>query len=190
MKTALPDLKHVHYYTDSPTSQYPNETMFYIISQHKGLFGVSASWNYFEAGHGKGPCDGVGGSVKRMADEAVRQQKVVIQDACNFFSWTQKYMSSSSITFIFVSQEECKAAQEGIESFWEIKSLTRTMKIHAIASLPDNMQAEVMARETSCYCNNCFSNSLYQVESHCKWKRISNLQYVQFTNYFSFQDVD
>ena len=71
LKTMLPNLKHIHYYTDSPTSQYRNKTIFYLLSRHKELFDVTASWNYFEAGHGKGPCDGVGGSLKRMADEAV-----------------------------------------------------------------------------------------------------------------------
>lgn len=69
IKTVTPDLKHIHYYTDSVTSQYRNKSIFYIVSRHKSLFSVSASWNYFEAGHGKGPCDGVGGSVKRMADD-------------------------------------------------------------------------------------------------------------------------
>lgn len=80
-KAMLPKLKHVHFYTDSPTSQYRNKTLFYLLSHHKELFDVTASWNYFEAGHGKGPCDGVGGSVKRIADEAVQQQKANIQDA-------------------------------------------------------------------------------------------------------------
>ncbi|WAR07281.1 LOW QUALITY PROTEIN: hypothetical protein MAR_017239 [Mya arenaria] len=32
-----------------------------------------ARWNYFEVGHGKGPCDGLGGTVKRMADDAIKQ---------------------------------------------------------------------------------------------------------------------
>ena len=73
MKIVSPGLTHVHYYTNTPTSQYRHKTMFYIISQHKSLFGVSASFNYFEAGHGKGPYDSVGGSIKRMAGEAVRQ---------------------------------------------------------------------------------------------------------------------
>ena len=171
MKLASPNLTHVHYYTDSPTSQYRNKTIFYIISKHKSLFGVSASWNYFEAGHGKGPCDGVGGSVKRMADEAVRQQKVIIQDASDFFSWTQQYMSASSVSFTFVSQQDCKAAQQEIEAFGDIKTVTGTMKIHAVASLQDHEQAEVIARETSCYCEQCFSNGVFSVDSPCKWKR-------------------
>ena len=37
-------------------------------------------------GHGKGPCDGL---TKRMVDEAVESGKVVIQDATDFFAWTQ-----------------------------------------------------------------------------------------------------
>ena len=54
-----------------------------------------AAWNYFEAGHGKGPCDGVGGTVKRLADDAIKQNKVVIQDASDFFIWGRDQQSES-----------------------------------------------------------------------------------------------
>ena len=43
-----------------------------------------------EAGHGKGPCDPIGGVAKRNADMAVKQQKAVIQDANDFFAWAKK----------------------------------------------------------------------------------------------------
>ena len=115
LKTMLSNLKHIHYYMDSPISQYRNKTIFYLLSRHKELSNVTASWNYFEAGHGKGPCDGVGGSVKRMADEAVGQQKVDIQDASDFFAWTQQQESSSSVAFTFVSKEACSAAKSEME---------------------------------------------------------------------------
>ena len=62
--------------------------MFYIVSNYKNLFNVGASWNYFEAGHRKDPCHGVGGTVKRIADDVVREQKVEIQDAGDFFAST------------------------------------------------------------------------------------------------------
>ena len=52
----------VHHITDSPFSQYRNKLMFYLIANHKDIFGVEGCWNNFEAGHGKGPCDGVGGA--------------------------------------------------------------------------------------------------------------------------------
>lgn len=35
MKQYIKDLKKVHYWTDSPSSQYRNKTAFYIVSDHK-----------------------------------------------------------------------------------------------------------------------------------------------------------
>lgn len=60
LKEAFPRTSYLHYWTDSPSSQYHNRYMFDILSRHKELFGVDARWNYFECGHGKGPCDGIG----------------------------------------------------------------------------------------------------------------------------------
>lgn len=167
LKAMLPNLKHVHYYTDSPTSQYRNKTIFYLISRHKELFDVTASWNYFEAGHGKGPCDGVGGSVKRMADEAVRQQKASIQDAPDFFAWTQQQQSSSSVAFTFVSKEACSTAKSEIERFGNIVPVPGTMSVHAVAAISPG---KIMARETSCHCQQCFTNGRFNPESPCSWK--------------------
>ena len=72
--------KTIHHITVSPTSQYRNKHMFYIVANHGRLFDdITASWQYFEAGHGKGPCDGVGGTVKRQADSAFKCQVCSIQ---------------------------------------------------------------------------------------------------------------
>ena len=61
-----PSLNTVHYLTDSPTSQYRNKTIFNLLSIHENEFGgVKARWDYLEAGHGKGQCDGLGASVTR-----------------------------------------------------------------------------------------------------------------------------
>ena len=82
LKKILPELpplvsplKCIHYWTDNPTTQYRNKTIFSLIANHKSAFGFSAVWNHFEAAHGKGPSDGVGGTAKRMADETVKQAK-------------------------------------------------------------------------------------------------------------------
>jgi len=34
---------------------------------------TSGTWNFSESGHGKGAADGVGGSMKRMADRLIAQ---------------------------------------------------------------------------------------------------------------------
>lgn len=84
-KSLLPDLKVVHYWTDSPSSQYSNKYIFDIVQHHVDLLTVQARWNYFESGHGKGPCDGLGGVRKRQAAEACMKGKVNIQDTIDFF---------------------------------------------------------------------------------------------------------
>jgi hypothetical protein len=86
IKQMYPDLKVIHYLTDSPTSQYRNTTMFYLISHYPEIFHVRATWDVLEAGHGKGPCDGLGASVKRSADMNIKQGKCVIQTAEDFFA--------------------------------------------------------------------------------------------------------
>ena len=57
------------------------------------LFGIKAAWNYFNAGRNKGPCDVLGGTIIRMADNAIKQGKYVIQDAFDFFSWAESNAS-------------------------------------------------------------------------------------------------
>jgi len=53
-KTFVKDLKAIHFWTDSPTSQYRNKTVFNFISMLEQSHGVAGSWQYFESGHGKG----------------------------------------------------------------------------------------------------------------------------------------
>ncbi|WAR16583.1 hypothetical protein MAR_031177, partial [Mya arenaria] len=50
------------------------------VANHKTTYNCAAIWNYFETGHGKGPCDGLGGtssfgnvSFVFVGDEAIRE---------------------------------------------------------------------------------------------------------------------
>ena len=63
--------------------------MFYLISHYPEIFHIRATWDFLEAGHGKGPCDGFGASVKRSADMDIKQGKCIIQTAEDFFAWTE-----------------------------------------------------------------------------------------------------
>ena len=39
LKQIDPQLKKIHYWTDSPSSQYSNRFIFYVLSKHKELYG-------------------------------------------------------------------------------------------------------------------------------------------------------
>jgi len=161
LKTLKPELKCVHYWTDSPSSQYRNRYIFHVVANHDTLYGMSARWNYFEVGHGKGPCDGLGGTAKRMADMAIRQGHTQIQNAEEFYKWG----SNSSLTakFLFVGSEITKHKQEELHSVLT-KPLKGTMKLHAVGQCEST--GAFMTKDTSCYCQDCLMGGF------CKsWKR-------------------
>ena len=64
LKEVVSDLEMVHYWTNCLTSQYRNRNIFKIISCHKKYFGVTPSWDFMDAGHGKDACDPIRGVVK------------------------------------------------------------------------------------------------------------------------------
>ena len=55
---------YVHYWMDSPTSQYRNKTIFNVVAAHKELFSYPFSWNCMESGPGKSSCNPIGGVAK------------------------------------------------------------------------------------------------------------------------------
>ena len=160
-----PQLKMVHYWSDSPLSQYRNRYIFDLIMNHKQYFGLSAQWNYFETGRGKGPCDGVGGTVKRMADQAIKQGRVRIQNALdmyNFCEATQKTMHYFYITEN--DYDEAVKLTSGKET--SLKAITGTLEIHAVRK--DNIEGNILVRNTSCNCLSCM-NGL----NSCNWKSVT-----------------
>ena len=57
-------------------SQYRKETIFSNVCNHRNwLDGRSAIWNDLEAGYSEGPCNGIGGTAKRQANGAIKQEK-------------------------------------------------------------------------------------------------------------------
>lgn len=47
VKLLDPEIKCIHYWTDSPTSQYRNKTIFHLVANHQETFGIDAKWNSF-----------------------------------------------------------------------------------------------------------------------------------------------
>ena len=146
VKALIPEVECIHYWTDSPTSQYWNRSIFHLLANHEAFFGVKAQWNFFEAGHGKGPCDGLGGSTKRHADQAMKNGKVIIQDATDFYAWTQStHCTMTNVQFRFIPREACEQTTAEINT-WGAKAVRGTMKIHAVKGLGDN---RVLVRDIS-----------------------------------------
>jgi hypothetical protein len=71
----FPEAGILHFISNSPATQYRSKINFYLFCTLLHQLWQSpigmATWNYPEAGHGKGAPDGVGGLLKRTADRLV-----------------------------------------------------------------------------------------------------------------------
>ena len=115
---------------------------FHLIATHQERYGITATWDYFECGHGKGPCDGVGGSIKRSADQAVKQG-TNIQDATDFYVWASN-LKTSSISYCFVTQDKFHDTDKLVKDLMqELKPIKGTATLHAIRPPVTSLRNEI-----------------------------------------------
>ena len=131
----------LHIVSDGPTTQYRNRTNFYLCTVIPHLLGFSIWWNFSEAGHGKSAADGVGGTVKRLADARILAGQE-IQNAAQLYNCLQDITSVKLFLvdkFIVLSEKV------------KIPPVPGTMKIHQFTAKCDGT---LIYRDLTCYCSN------------------------------------
>ena len=131
LKQVLP-VRKVYYFSDGAASQYKNRKNFLNLAHHFEDFGVEAEWHFFATSHGKGPCDGVGGTVKRLAARASLQRPDAeqLQTPEQLFQWAKSNIPQ--VTFEYLTQEDIrKVGEELSERLEQSKKVDGTQKLHA-----------------------------------------------------------
>ena len=98
--------------------------MFDVVANHSHLYGLDDSWHFLEVGLGKRACDGKGGVVKRTADTAISQGKLILH-APKTYEWGLE--SDSKIKYQFISRAECEEAR--------VRNETRQKHLNAIKKI-------------------------------------------------------
>jgi len=163
----------VHYVSDSPFSQYRNRFIFFIISQHNRLFRKRAIWNYLEAGHGKGACDGAGSGVKRKVTMAAKHGWMI----CDFQSFWEFLCSvtESVMTFLKIDPDDYLDAMNDIGFLREMsmRELGIATLAHAISVGKSGSPYSIIWRHLSCTCESCldldFDNCCGPTDG-CAWE--------------------
>ncbi|CAG9823958.1 unnamed protein product [Phaedon cochleariae] len=126
-----PIIDTLHFVSDSPATQYRNKTMFFFLAvELSNLFPTirKFSWNYLEAGHGKGAPDGVGGVTKRTADRLVAQG----HDIASFDTLvTALSQNIKGITYLTVDASDVKRISERLDNK-KMPIFKGTMKVHQV----------------------------------------------------------
>ena len=127
--------KKIFYFSDGAAAQYKNRKNFANLAYHEEDYGVPAEWHFFATSHGKGPCDGIGGTVKRLATKASLQRTLdcQIQIPHQLYEWAQDNIAG--VTTIFCPKGDIAEHETFLKARLE-KSITvaGTQKLHAFYS--------------------------------------------------------
>ncbi|CAH0726839.1 unnamed protein product, partial [Brenthis ino] len=148
LKDFTTDIDTIHFLTDSPSSQYRNRKIFFIISQLQQQFPNlnNVTWNYLESGHGKGAPDGIGAVIKRTADACVRfgQDVGTLED---FWNVIKAKMKNIEIHIITKKDIEDRKIPQNVNIF------KGTMSVHQVLWSSNNLR--MTFRKLSCFfCQN------------------------------------
>lgn len=141
----VPTLTTIHFLSDSPSSQYRNRSIFYMMTRLKEQVPNLnlITWNYQEAGHGKGAPDGIGAVVKRTADNHVRFGG----DVATFEDFVQVVQQNTKNVELIVVAEERISEKKIPRNIPAFKGTTQVHQAIWSSSLP----FEIALRSLSCF---------------------------------------
>ncbi|KZS09833.1 Cc8L18.2-like protein [Daphnia magna] len=135
LKSINPLLKKVIYFTDGAASQYKNKKNFANLCSHEADFGLMAEWHFFASCHGKSACDGIGGTLKRLARLASlqRHSNNHITSPEQLFNWATENVD---IKTFYVSSHSVQSNAATIERRMEQASVVQgTRSLHCYVPL-------------------------------------------------------
>ena len=140
LKQALPfSLKKILYFSDGAASQYKNRKNFINLCNHEADFGIQAEWHFSATSHGKGACDGIGGTVKRLAARASLQRpyEQQIMTPPQLFEWASEKVPKT--VFNYCSTQEYEEVKEFLkERFQNSRTIPGTRRLHSFVPLSRN----------------------------------------------------
>ena len=120
IKVSFPHLNHNEYYSNGCAAQYKTSKVFSIFHFIDLILGLKLVGHFFFAtSHGKSPCDGIGGVVKRKLANASlgRPQNNQILTAKDAFLYCRENITG--ITFFYAHAHEAQTVRNDLKSRFE-----------------------------------------------------------------------
>ena len=139
LKKNLVAPQKIIYFSDGAASQYKNRKNFINLCHHQADFGLRAEWHFSATSHGKGACDGLGGTVKRLAAKTSLQRPYENQIMTPFqlFQWASE--SIPKVTFCYCCTREYESEKSHLERrFQKSKTIPGTRGLHSFVPTSKN----------------------------------------------------
>ena len=131
LSTKFNSLGKLIYFSDGCAGQYKNCKNFVNLCMHEEDFGVPCEWHFFATNHGKGPSDGIGGTIKREATKASLQRPYSDQIISPHQLFQFVAANLKGINAEFIDSEERNAEEHLLlNRFATAKTIAGTQKLH------------------------------------------------------------
>ena len=144
----MPSVKTIEYFSDGCAGQYKNYNNF---CHHKNNFGFDTVWSFFATSHGKSPCDGVCGTVKRKIARTSLQLPLNDQIATFEAVWMFCSTSFEEILFYMIRKDERSPIREKLNERYKLgNTVEGTRSLHHFHPLSTTkIQAKYLSVETN-----------------------------------------
>lgn len=129
----------LHYFSDGCAGQYKNCKNFINMCHHQKDFNLKGCWSFFATSHGKSPCDGIGGTVKRLLTRESLQLGPgnTITNVQKVLEFCQSRIEN--IFFFLLKKESLSTCRQQLESrFSQAKTVPGTRSFHFFSPLSEN----------------------------------------------------
>ena len=148
IKSNLQGINKIIYFSDGASGQYKNKKNFINLTHHEQDLKIAAEWHFFPTSHGKGPCDGIGGTLKRLAARASLQRvNNPIRTPRELFTWATEALPN--VTCHYSTNAEYEEEEKRLSPrFQKAITIKGTLKYHCM--IPVSLQ-ELEAKQFSLY---------------------------------------
>ena len=110
------NIKKLIFFSDGGGAQYKNKSKLINMIYLQKETGIKVHWNFFATAHGKGACDGIGGTVKRLAHRGSlqRTEHSQITTPKGLFEWAVGRFEN--FFFRLSTTAKCESEQEFLKS--------------------------------------------------------------------------
>ena len=126
--------------SDSPTSQYRNGKNVFLMRRLAVQLGITIRLIFTECGHGKSPCDGVGGNIKTQVESALlkRHGEKEMRSIHSAEDVKDLIENETNLTYDIKvhTADQIQAVRDSLPS---LGPLARAMKIHEIYITADGV---------------------------------------------------
>ena len=124
-------IRKIHYFSDGCAGQYKNCKHFYNLCHHAEDFSIDCIWNFFVTSHGKSPCDGIGGTVKRLVAAFSLKNPTSDQILSSEAMLDYCRKSIKGIQFTYIPKEEMELARNRLaDRFSTTTTIPGTRSFH------------------------------------------------------------